>query len=105
MYGPDQIGTSRISRFGMGCDGHKWSIKTAYAIIGNEMAIISNKQGQDQEVSLLPATLDFRLYKGDSIDLNFILKDSAGTPVNLDGFIGTVEFKDSSNNIVATPTI
>lgn len=70
------------------------------------MAIISSgNSGNDQEVSLLPATLDFRLYRGDSIDLNFVLKDSVGTPVNLDGFIGTVQFRDSSDNIVATPVV
>jgi len=70
------------------------------------MAIISRpSSGGTEEVELLPQTLDFKVYRGDSLDVMLRLKDAARKPIDLSGFVPLMQLKDTLNSVAATPEI
>lgn len=69
------------------------------------MAIKTGVDNTAQNVEFMPTALNIKIFKGDSINASFVLLDDNGGALNLSGWSGAAAIRDSSNNVVAQPTV
>ena len=69
------------------------------------MAIIKTPVGGQSDVGFLPKSLNFQLYRGDSLDIPLLFKDSKRQPVDLAGFTATANVIDASHNVAASGVV
>ena len=69
------------------------------------MGVVDFPQQGTIGANLLPKRYDIEIYQGDTFEVALNFKDGNQNPVDLTGFVGTVQFKNSQGTVMASPTV